>query len=286
MLTPPPSADRNEALVAEAFTRQSAVFDDCFSGNAIIRYKRERVRSLVQRFLPAPASVLELNSGTGEDAIWLAEQGYRVHATDISTGMQEVLREKVAARGHQEKVTQERCSFTALDTLQRQGPYDLLFSNFAGLNCTEALADVLKHFEYLLKPGGLVILVIMPGFCLWETALLLKGKYKTAFRRFCGKKGATARVEGQPFSCWYYNPGFVKATLSGTFRLLTLEGLCCLVPPSYLEHFPDRYPAAYRFLLKQENRLKARWPWNRIGDYYIIALQKSRIKTGARGFPA
>ena len=39
----------NEQLAAEAFSRQSGVFDELYSGDAIIQYKRKRVRDHVER---------------------------------------------------------------------------------------------------------------------------------------------------------------------------------------------------------------------------------------------
>ena len=98
-----------------------------------------------------------------------------------------------------------------------RGPYDLIFSNFAGLNCTNELDKVLQSFDSLLKPGGIVTLVILPKFCLWEFLLLFKGKFKTAFRRFSGSKGAKAHIEGEYFRCWYYNPSFIRKHLKNSF---------------------------------------------------------------------
>lgn len=266
--------ETNEQRAAAAFTRQSGIFDDRFGRNTIVQYKRERVRGLVEKYLLPSASILELNSGTGEDAIWFAEHGHRVHATDLSSGMQGVLRNKVEIKGLQQAISTERCSFTQLESLTQKGPYDLIFSNFAGLNCTGELSKVLGSFENLLKPEGLVILVILPKQCLWEFLLLFRGKFRTAFRRFFSNRGTTARVEGEEFTCWYYNPSFITGKLKKSFRLLCIEGLCSLVPPSYIEQFPEKYPFVYRFLRKGEDRLKNKWPWNRIGDYYIIAFQK------------
>ncbi|MDP4130947.1 MAG: class I SAM-dependent methyltransferase [Bacteroidota bacterium] len=266
--------DTNEQLVAAAFTKQSAIFDSLFIGNTIIQYKRQRVRERVQEYLRPGGHILELNSGTGEDAVWFAEKGYRVHATDLSTGMQDVLRNKVAVKGLQDSVSTECCSFTQLSSLKHRGPYDLVFSNFAGLNCTAELASVLNSFQDLLNPGGLVILVIMPKFCLWESALLFKGKFRTAFRRAFSKKGVPARVTGEKFTCWYYNPSFITRTLRNSFHLLSLEGLCSIVPPSYMEGFPEKHPLIYRYLKKKEDRLKNKWPWYHLGDYYIISLKK------------
>ena len=56
--------------------------------------------------------------------------------------MLEALRKKVEVQGLTGRVTQELCSFTRLDELSEKGPYDLIFSNFAGLNCTDELDKV------------------------------------------------------------------------------------------------------------------------------------------------
>ena len=89
------SSTINEQQASNAFGKQSAVFDKIYADNTIIHYKRERVRAQLSEYLTTKNSfILELNSGTGEDAIWLAQQGHRVHATDISAGMQEILQQK------------------------------------------------------------------------------------------------------------------------------------------------------------------------------------------------
>jgi 2-polyprenyl-3-methyl-5-hydroxy-6-metoxy-1,4-benzoquinol methylase len=291
-------AQINETETAMAFSRQAAIFDAYDAGNTINQYKRQRVREHVLRYMgvdPAGGvgfgeaegavrgavgreperAILELNAGTGIDAAFFAGKGYRVHATDIAEGMQEKLREKMRRQGLSDKVTTELCSFTALDTLRQRGPYDLIFSNFAGLNCTGELDKVLRSFAPLVKSGGQVTLVILPGFCLWETLLFLRGRWRTAFRRLIsGSKGTQSHVEGHYFRCWYYSPSYVVRALKDSFDLESVEGLCTMVPPSYIEHFAERHPRAWRLLRKGEERWKQRWPWATIGDYYIISLRK------------
>jgi ubiquinone/menaquinone biosynthesis C-methylase UbiE len=264
----------NELNAADAFTGQSVLFDKLYSTNTIINYKRGRVRNHILKYLAPGSSILELNSGTGEDALFFANQGHKVHATDISPGMQQQLKLKVQKHHLSERVSNELCSYTNLDELQNKGPYDLIFSNFAGLNCTDKLDKVLASFPPLLISNGLVTLVILPKFCLWETLLLFKGKFRTAFRRFFSSKGRTAHLEGHYFKCWYYNPSYIIDRLKGSFDILSIEGLCTIVPPSYIEDFAEKHPSAYDFLEKKEDQLKARWPWNYIGDYYIISLRK------------
>ncbi|MDR3696840.1 class I SAM-dependent methyltransferase [Mucilaginibacter sp.] len=268
------SININEQLAEAAFTGQSVVFDQIYSGNTIISYKRERVRAHVLQYLSPGSSILELNSGTGEDALFFAQNGYKVHATDISKGMQQQLAQKVKQAGMENQVSNELCSFTHLVQLKNKGPFDLIFSNFAGLNCTGELDIVLASFSELLKAGGMITLVILPKFCLWETLLISKGKFRTAFRRFFSGNGRSAHVEGVLFKCWYYNPSYIIKRLKGEFDLISIEGLCTIVPPSYIEGFAERHPSAYRFLTAKENKLKSRWPWKFIGDYYIISLKK------------
>ena len=265
----------NEQQAESAFSTQSVIFDELYSGNTIINYKRERVRIHVLKLLEPGSSILELNSGTGEDALFFARHGHKVHATDISEGMQTELKRKVTLSSMQEQISTEICSYTQLYKLRNAGPYDHIFSNFAGLNCTEQLDKVLASLNELLKPGGTVTLVILPKFCLWETLLVFKGKFRTAFRRFFSGNGAKAHIEGVYFKCWYYNPSFIIKRLKDNFDLVGLQGLCTIVPPSYIEGFAEKYPRIYQFLKNKEDRLKSTWPWKYIGDYYIISFKKS-----------
>src|SRR5580765_8745369 len=107
-----------ENQAALAFSNQSVYFDELYASQEIIRYKRKRVRDHLLNCLLPGGHVLELNSGTGEDAVFLAQKGYYVHATDISAGMQKKLIEKVSFHGLSESITTELCSFNQLDYLE------------------------------------------------------------------------------------------------------------------------------------------------------------------------
>jgi ubiquinone/menaquinone biosynthesis C-methylase UbiE len=273
-MTETANIDRNEQHASEAFSAQAVIFDDIYAGDTIIKYKRERVRNHVINLLSPGSLILELNSGTGDDALFFAQQGHTVHATDVSAGMQAELKHKVKLSGLENRITAELCSYTQLEQLQNKGPYDHIFSNFAGLNCTNELEKVLVSFDVLLNPGGSVTLVILPKFCLWETLLLFKGKFRTAFRRLFSSNGASAHIQGVYFKCWYYNPSFIINRLKDKFNLAGIEGLCTMVPPSYMEGFAEKHPAVYAYLKNKEDKFKGSWPWKYIGDYYIISLKK------------
>ena len=268
--------DTNELSAASAFNAQAPGFDQQYNSDLIIRYKRQRVYAHLLHYLQPNSRILELNAGTGEDAIFLAGLGHTVHATDISHVMQEKLQEKVTQHNLGNAITRELCSYTMLTSLKNKGPYDCIFSNFAGLNCTNNLEEVFAPFQQLLKPGGIVVLVMLPRFCLWELLMVFKGKFRTATRRFFAKRGRKAFINGLPFTCWYHSPRFVSALMKEDFDLIDREGLCTIVPPSYIEKFGEKYPRLFKFLCKKEDRLKKSWPWKNMGDYYIITFRKKR----------
>ncbi|HUS01358.1 MAG TPA: hypothetical protein VMY77_06510, partial [Chitinophagaceae bacterium] len=110
--------------------------------------------------------------------------------------------------------------------------------------------------------------------CLWETFLIFKGKFKTATRRLFSNNGRRAHLQGAYFKCWYYNPSSIVSCLKQSFDVLRIEGLCTIVPPSYIDKFAEKHPGLFEFLKRKEDVFKTKWPWKYIGDYYIITLKK------------
>ncbi|RYY86043.1 MAG: class I SAM-dependent methyltransferase [Chitinophagaceae bacterium] len=267
-----------EQDAAAAFSKQAPLFDGLYGSNPIISYKRGRVRAQVERFLPRYSKILELNCGTGEDALYFARAGHKVLATDVSAAMLEELERKANGEKLPGTIRAKQCSYLDLDRLAAEGPFDLIFSNFGGLNCTSQLEAVLKQCDRLLKPGGFITLVVIPPFCLWESLLLLKGEWRTATRRWFGRGGAPAQVEGQSFRCWYYSPVFIRKALSTGFEQLALEGLCTIVPPSYRESFPLRFPRLLKRLQAWEDHLAGYWPFRAMGDYFVMTLRKKVVE--------
>ncbi len=270
------SAGNTEMEAVSAFTRQSVLFDTLYGNDLIIQYKRKRVREHMLRYLQPGSQLLELNCGTGEDALYFAGKGFSVHATDISPGMLDMLEQKMKKADTTGKLTTESCSYLQLETLKNKGPFDQIYSNFGGLNCTAELDRVLDSLSTLLKPGGVLTLVIISKFCLWEFLLLFKGRFSTAFRRFFSSKGRKAHIEGQYFKCWYYRPSYLKTKLANKYTLLEHEGLCTIVPPSYIKGFGEKRPRLFRFLTRMENKYSHQWPWLNAGDYFIISFKKKR----------
>ena len=264
---------QQEQDVDAAFSKQSPIFDEIDESNKLLLWMRNRVYNEVLTHIRKDAYMLELNCGTGIDAMFFARKGFRVKATDNAAGMLQQLRAKVDAAGLQDRISVERCSFNNLEQLGSEPQFDYVFSNFGGLNCTDRLDKVLKDIDTLLKPGGSFTLVIMPRVCLWEMLMVFKGYFKTAFRRF-RKNGTRARVEGVYFNCYYYSPQYIMSHLPG-YKLQSLKGLAVTVPPPYIEHFTEKHPRLFATLEKWEIKLCDKAPFNRWGDHFAITMQKA-----------
>ncbi len=256
----------------EAFTAQSDIFDSTYSSSLITNYKRKRVRAMMNKILPSKADILEINAGTGEDAIYFAQKGHKVHATELSDGMFKNLNQKVKTKGLKDQISTEQLDYHNLKD-SNQNKYDVIFSNFGGLNCTNKIAEVLKQMPPYLKEGGKICLTIMPPLSLWEWLSIFKGNFKLALRRF-KKNGTKSHIEGKYFLSWYHKPKTIQKILAKECNLMELEGLCVFAPPVHYERHFIKYEGIFNFLVSLEEKLCRIYPFNSIGDYYIIVLEK------------
>lgn len=263
--------EANTKQVSEAFSRQSEVFDKLYEENKLSEFFRHQFRQEVLSHLEPNSEILELNCGTGLDAVFFAEKGHRLLATDNAPGMLSQLDKKITSKHLEKQIETQRCSFHELHQLKERR-FDHIISNFGGLNCSDRLDEVLRQFSSLLKPGGKVTLMIMPKVCPWELVMILKGKFRTAFRRF--RKDTPAHIEGVNFFCYYYNPSYVQRTLKKEFRTLTLKGVFITVPPEFYQHFVERYPRLFQVLSKIDKAICKYFPFTYCCDHYLITLEK------------
>lgn len=257
--------------VGLAFSKQSEHYDTDDCNNPILMEWRNQVYNHVSNHLKPNDSILELNAGTGIDAIHFAERGHSIHATDLSAGMLTQLRKKITERSLTNIICTQ-LSFEELDKLSI-APVDYIFSNFGGLNCTDDLSKVTRLLPALLKPGGFVTFVIMPPVCLWEWLWFFKGHGRKAFRRL-NKNGVTARLEGEFFSTYYHTLGDIKNALGKNFRLIASEGLGALSPPPSKGEFVVNYPRLYNFLRRIDKKMRYSFPFNRWADHIVVTFQK------------
>lgn len=220
----------------------------------------------------SPAShILELNAGTGLDAIHFVSKGHRVHATDLSDGMINSIRAKISANNFSEHLTCQQLSYEDLDQVSLKN-FDYVFSNFGGLNCIQDLSLVTRHLPVLLKPGAYVTWVIMPPVCPWELLCTLKGDRRKAFRRL-QKGGTVAHLEGEYFRTYYHSLENIRAAFGNSFQFIGSEGLAALSPPPHRGDFPLKHPSLYGMLRKVDGCFRNTFPFNRWGDHIVVTFR-------------
>lgn len=262
----------NTNLVSEAFGNQSVIFDDIYDTNPIVNYMRQIIRDEVLSNLQEGDHILEINSGTATDAIFFAQKGFRVTAVEISPGMVKQANQKIEKLQLQNQITVINDSFENIDQLN--GSFDYVYSNFGGLNCTPNMPEIVIKLIKKLKKNGKATLTILPPFTIWEKLHILKADFKTAFRRKF-KGPSKAHIEGVHFNCWYYNPAQLTREIKPHVNYQKITGICILVPPSFMENFPRRFPSTFK-LLTSLDKVICRLPLLRsIGDYFMITFTKS-----------
>src|SRR3990172_637776 len=125
--------DHSLTTIAEAFSRTAEKYDLFAEDHPHLTRLRNQVYDHLGKLLPRGARILELNAGTGTDAVQLARRGYSVHATDIAPGMLARLRDKVRNVNLEDRVTWEERSFLSLDDVPG-APFDAVFSDLGGLH--------------------------------------------------------------------------------------------------------------------------------------------------------
>jgi ubiquinone/menaquinone biosynthesis C-methylase UbiE len=257
--------------IAEAFSRTAAKYDAMVDNNPHLSRLREKVYGHVSRHVKAGGRILELNAGSGIDAVSLAQRGYTIHATDISPNMLERSRKKVETLHLQGQVTVQECSYERLDLVEGS-PYDAVLSNFGGLNCIPNLSTVIEQLPLVLRPGGTITWVLMPPVCLWEMAEMLRGKFRLAFRRL-NRYGVRSHLEGLYFNVYYFSPAKVVGWFGADYQKLALEGLSVITPISHNKSLALRHPQIYSRLAWLDDRLSSHSPWSGWGDFYILTMQ-------------
>src|ERR1700674_1327803 len=145
-------------LPAATFDSLAPDYDARSTDSALGGILRRAVWRWLDRAFARGERILELNCGTGEDAVHLATRGVQVLATDASSAMLDLARAKIGNADLGGSIELRRLEIERLDDLvaESAGPLDGAFSNFGGLNCVADLPRAAQSLAALLMPGARV----------------------------------------------------------------------------------------------------------------------------------
>ncbi|MCF6131625.1 class I SAM-dependent methyltransferase [Flavobacterium wongokense] len=254
-----------------SFDKAALNYDETFTHSEIGKMQRNQVYKQLSKQLDSVKNIFEINCGTGQDALWLAKQNFNVIATDVSPKMIEVAKGKAASGNPNFVTTDIKNIATAFDGQK----FDLVFSNFGGLNCLSKheIEKFIWDVQNLLAENGKLVLVIMPKNTLWEQFYFLaKAQFSSIFRR--KKELVFADVDGEKVPTYYYNPKDIVNLAVNDFTLVDQKPIGFFVPPSYLESFFKDKKGLLRFLNSLESGISNCSFLSKHADHYIITLQK------------
>ncbi len=258
----------------ESFNKIADAFDEQDRANPIIGWMRNIVHQVYLNNFKVGDSLLELNSGTGIDAVFLAEKGLNVFATDISPKMQSYLLDKIERNDYlKNKITARPYSFYEIDKVDRKD-FDGVISNFGGLNCINDFSKLRDDINNKTKAGALFIAAVMNKICPWEILyFMLKLNLKKAFRRF-KKEGIDGAIDDQFVKTFYFTPKEFGNKFKPYFRIKKIYSLGLYTPSPYMQGLYYKVKPLIKLWMKIDELIKGIYPFNRMGDHFIIILQK------------
>jgi SAM-dependent methyltransferase len=251
-----------------AFDTLAEDYDAHFTQSRIGRAQRDVVWRETGAAFQGRHSILELNCGTGEDALFLSARGHRVTALDASRAMIDRASMRKVHEAPEATVEFRLLPTEYLGALP-QAYFDAIFSNFSGLNCVGNLSEVAEQLAQRTLPDAPALLCISTRVCLWEAAwFLMRGQPRKAVRRWSGH--STAILNGVSVTVHYPTVREFSDAFAPQFALRRLTGIGIFVPPSYLEPWMQHLPWMLA-LMRRVDRVVCHLPLLRtFGDHVLL----------------
>jgi SAM-dependent methyltransferase len=265
--------ERRYQETRQAFDSVAIEYDGPGGNNLLVQQMRSVLWRSLQSQVPAGGSILDLGCGTGLDAVYFAQQGYRVTAIDLSEAMVVQTRQRAEQAAEAGGVKTLQLGIQELEQLQT-GCFDAIYSDLGALNCLPGLERLAHNCAGLLNPGGLLIFSVIGRYCPWELAYYgLRLDFKRARVRYATEQTA---VSLNHFTVWtrYYTPQEFYASFAPFFDWRGCRALNLFLPPPYLAGLYQRHPRFFRWLAWLDDKTGELPLFNRAGDHFLLTMSR------------
>ena len=267
--------------VAKGYDLISETYDHVEAANWVGRRLREHMQAALFRTFRPGQRVLEIGSGTGIEALALAQRGVDVVATDLSEDMVLLLRRKADSLDLR-NLASRRLAAHEIGSLAAEfgdASFDGAYSHGGVLNMDPRIEEVSAGLTRLLRPGARFLSTVVNQTSLFEAVFYpLVGKPRKGYRRL-GHDVPIPITRHEAYRKYvvptrFYSPHAFVRILGDSFALRRLEGLQILLPPWNLSDYLDRLGPFARAVEAIEDRLADKRPFNSWGSIFLAELER------------
>lgn len=181
-----------------------------------------RFSSLVQN-----GSVLDFGGGTGKDLEWLIQHPYQVLFCEPSTNMRMIAINRVTEEFPDAKITffgDDESDFRNWNNIYPfEEKVDAVISNFAVINCIPDIDLLFDKLAMAIKPGGIVLALLLDNSLLKRLRSNLKGTVRSFFTG--NPISIFVDYNGKRQMVFIHTTGKIKKAVKNQFDFIRIERL-------------------------------------------------------------
>jgi SAM-dependent methyltransferase len=252
-------------------------YDHHITGNRMNRLLRDRSLGWLRPRFEGRRRILEVGCGSGMETIPMLRAGHSIVAVDISERMLAVVERKAAAEGRSGQLTTRRLRARDLGRLLEEfGPesFEAAYSTYGALNCEPDLRPIPAALRTLLPLGAPFVAGVYNRWCLFELA----GYGLTLNPHRALGRATNPVLFGSSRFCvdvYAHSVGDFDRLFAPAFRRERVEGVPVFLPPSDLVKYAEKFSRHFERLSAADAWLSRRWPWNRLGDHFLMTFVRA-----------
>jgi len=243
-------------------------------GSRLMGWLREQQLAVLREVFPVAAHLLDIGSGTGEEALAMVQAGYSVIGIDISPAMVRQAQTKAIVNDIRLGIKFQALPAGRVGELELREPLHRAYSRLGTLNTEPNLAGVAQGLAGFLNAGAAFVATVMSRHCLFEIVRNLR-RFKpgdTLARNTEWGEGR-AGASGMSAPVKFYQPGEFAAAFAPYFAVESVRAFPLWLPPVHLQ---DLYtPEQFQRRARLDARMSGWRGFRAWGDHFLMVLRRT-----------